>query len=269
MRFLEVDRVRDASSDALEAMYRGDGDGLIIHHAFDPDEMAQMVAHLESSGGGYHWDLQEVADPQVVQMRVLGRTLTPVAGDRFDLDEYATIGEATRTIITGQWPGFFGQLERLTQQLSGGRPVRRVQANGRAYGPATIRHLPVGCQIPVHCGLFFMETAGYRELMGALDDTSQLSWFVPMQTPEEGGELVIYDLAWGDADVPRIGSMYNPMEIERWPSVRIRPPVGSLLLFDGGRWFHKVSPIGGGRDRWTVGGFLGFTRAMDRLVYWS
>lgn len=269
MQFLEVTRIEDASPDALDEMYAGHIGGLIIHNAFPPDMMARMVAHLEQHGDNYHWDLQTSTDPSEVQMRVLGRTLTPVRGMDFDLDDYARVGQATRALIEHQWPNFFDRLERLTEGLSGGRKVRAVDVQGRAYGPATIRHLPVGCEIPVHCGLFFMETPGYREIMGALDDTSQLSWFIPMQTSEDGGELMVYNLQWKDSDVPRLGEMYNPSAIEARPSVRVRPPVGSLLLFDGGRWFHKVSPVRGDRDRWTVGGFLGFTSDMEHIVYWS
>ena len=161
------------------------------------------------------------------------------------------------------------EIERVCGQLSGGRPVERAHLLDRDYGPATVRHLPVGCHIPVHCGQFFMESSGYHELMSQLDTTSQLSWFVPLQTPASGGELLVYDLRWEDRDVPRVGPMYDPTPIEARPHVAVSPPVGSLLLFDGGRWFHKVSHVQGSQDRWTVGGFLGFTRDMGRIVYWS
>lgn len=267
--FHEVDAAGPELADALHAMYAGHGDALILHNAFDPAALARAVDHLSSEGARYHWDLQEKPDPTVRQMKVLGRTLTPVAGGPFDLDAYAELGRATGAVISEQLPGFFQDFEALMERLSGGRPVRVARDGNRAYGPATVRHLPVGCQIPVHCGLFFMQSDGYREIMGHLDDTTQLSWFVPMQTAEQGGELAVYDLKWGSAEVPTRGPMYDPRAIEAFPAIRVSPPVGSILLFDGGRWFHKVSPVQGARDRWTLGGFLGFDRSMQRLAYWS
>jgi len=269
MRFVEVDQLDDTLADALYQMYTGEGDALIIHNAFDPEVLQQLVGHLEAEGARYHWDLQEVPDPAVRQMRVLGRTLTPVAGEGFDLDAYARIGAQTAAILEAHWPTFFSTLEGITEKISGGRSVRRAASNGREYGPATVRHLPVGCQIPAHCGQFFMESAGYRELMADLDQASQLSWFVPMQTAEDEGALLVYDLAWEDPGVPQAGPMYDAAAIEARPATVVAPPAGALLLFDGGRWFHKVSAVEGRRDRWTVGGFLGFTKAMDRIVYWS
>jgi hypothetical protein len=255
---------------ALEAMYRG-GDALVIHDCFDPKELAKLTEALTSSHADrYHWDLQEEANrPEVTQMRVLGRTLTPIEGHDFDLDAYARIGEETAACINRYLPGLFSQLEAILGRLSGGRPVMRARANGRDYGPATVRHLPVGCQIPVHCGLFFMESGGYREIMKSLDEMSQLSWFIPLQTASAGGELLVYDLQWTDPDVPKTGQLYDPTAIESRPAVAVNPPAGSLLLFDGGRWFHKVSPVEGTQDRWTLGGFLGFKRDMLQIVYWS
>lgn len=267
--FIEVDAVGPELSDALHAMYAGHGDALIVRDAFDPKALAGAVERIRASAGDYHWDLQEKPDPDFRQMKVLGRTLTPVAGGPFDLDAYAAIGAATHKVVEAQLPGFFERFEGLMEQLSGGRPVRVARDGSRSYSPATIRHLPVGCQIPVHCGLFFMQSDGYREIMGHLDDTTQLSWFTTMQAPQAGGELVVYDLKWGSPEVPTRGPMYDPRAIETFPAIRVSPPAGSILLFDGGRWFHKVSPVEGSIDRWTLGGFLGFDRRLERLAYWS
>ena len=57
--------------------------------------------------------------------------------------------------------------------------------------------------------------------------------------------------------------------VEAMKALVIYVYAGELLLFDGGRYFHKVSPVEGSRARWTIGGFVGFTRDHERVVYWS
>jgi hypothetical protein len=42
-----------------------------------------------------------------------------------------------------------------------------------------------------------------------------------------------------------------------------------MLLFDGGRYYHRVSKVIGRSPRRTIGGFLGFSRQRDRVYYWS
>jgi len=270
MNFHETTLEDIGESNALEVMYDG-GDAMVIHDCFSPRDLAVLTEALSAPAAErHHWDLQATTSlPSQKQMRTLGRTLTPVMGHDFDLDEYAAIGAKTALCIEQHLPGVFSQLETIFRRLSGGRPVSRAHVDGRDYCPATVRHLPVGCQIPVHCGLFFMESGGYREIMGSLDSVSQLSWFIPLQTASVGGELLVYDLKWTDPDVPSQGQFFDPTAIEARPAVTVSPPPGSLLIFDGGRWFHKVSPVEGARDRWTLGGFLGFKKDLLEIVYWS
>ena len=42
-----------------------------------------------------------------------------------------------------------------------------------------------------------------------------------------------------------------------------------MFIFDGGRYFHRVSKVVGERPRYAIGGFLGFSQTHDQLYYWS
>ena len=118
-----------------------------------------------------------------------------------------------------------------------------------------------------------------RRLADTLDIRCQLSWFIPLQTAEEGGELELYGLDFEDT---------RPLREERPPgsdgmdelsgltflveladSMRVDPAAGDLVLFDGGRWYHRVRPVRGHRPRITLGGFLAFSRDGEELFFWS
>jgi hypothetical protein len=48
----------------------------------------------------------------------------------------------------------------------------------------------------------------------------------------------------------------------------LRPGVGDLLVFDGGRHYHEVTRVAG-RARWTLGGFLALGRDHRSIYFWS
>lgn len=264
--------------DALWAIYQGELDLLIVKDAVDPAWMAEAVARAQAEPERFPWTPQE--DPRRShdeQMMVLGQTLTPVSGFDIDMAGYhaqaAALRRALGVLFGDAHGGFEATIAALLARLAGGREVfspPSADGTGR-YTPATVRKLPPGCQIPVHCGNFFLESPGYAHLRQTVAVLDQLSYFFPMQTPEAGGELLVYDLTWGDPATPRMAGidMFDPKAIEAWDHERFAPEVGELLLFDGGRYFHKVSPVSGDRARWTIGGFVGFTQDHERVVYWS
>jgi hypothetical protein len=49
----------------------------------------------------------------------------------------------------------------------------------------------------------------------------------------------------------------------------ISPRAGDLLVFDGGRYFHRVAKVKGSRIRYTIGGFMMFDQPGETLLYWS
>ena len=267
-------------SDALWSIYQGELDLLVLQNAVDPAWMAQAVARAEAERERFPWTPQEdPKKPHDAQMMVLGQTLTPVSGFDIDMARYHAQAAAFRGALGELFggphagDGFEARVVALLSTLSGGREVFSPPAADGAgrYSPATIRKLPPGCHIPVHCGNFFLESPGYAHLRQTVAVLDQLSYFLPMQTPEAGGELLVYDLTWGDPATPKMQrvDMFDPLAIETWDHQRFAPQVGDLLLFDGGRYFHKVSHVEGSRPRWTIGGFVGFTQDHERVVYWS
>jgi hypothetical protein len=103
---------------------------------------------------------------------------------------------------------------------------------------------------------------------------NQLSFYLMVALPESGGELVIHNARYAEGP----GQMLARMErtgsaavaaIAPYGHVVPRTDVGDLLVFDAGRYFHRVAAVVGQQIRWTMGGFL--ARSLDdrSVYYWS
>ncbi len=105
----------------------------------------------------------------------------------------------------------------------------------------------------------------------------QLSYFMVLQNPEEGGELTVYDLLWDERitkDYPEnneflIDPNGNRLYLNDLKSFAIRPMPGDVLVFSGGPIWHRVEEVKGSLPRITFGGFVNFTKDDSGIYYWS
>lgn len=252
--------------DAIRDMYRGALGGLIVRNVFSPDHMAQVVKRLEDNTPGYHTNYF----PARFKSRFFGRCLDGADLTGY-LDEAEAFHESTGAAFAGG-PDYRARLEEVLGRLSGGRPVTVPRyTDGRSYTCSTIRVLPTGGQIGTHCGNEASTRPAYHHLNTIIDRHDQISFFVTLQAPQAGGELVVYSLTWSDigpGDMVNGRSNVEPLlPRARWTAYH--PGPGDLLIFDGGRFFHRVSVVRGPTTRWTIGGFMMFSSGGDTLYYWS
>jgi len=274
---LDVDALSDWP-DALHDIYCRRLDLMVVRGLFPAEQLARAVQALDAEPIGPQWILQETRDPKQVQMRLMGESLTPNTGfpDGPDMDHYfasAAHVRARARELFAPGPLFEPTVQDCLTRLAGGRAVSvPTWPDGRSYTPATIRSLPPGCQIPVHVGNYFLGTGGYRHLATQVALEDQLSYFLTLQAPQAGGALEVYSLEWKDPATPWLpehGIWDGPAITARYPALRFTPQAGDLLLFDGGRYYHKVTRVEGTRTRWTMGGFAGFSRDMQHVYYWN
>jgi hypothetical protein len=255
-------------SDALRQMYAGTLGGLVIKNVYSPERMARVVQQLAAETTNY----PRTSFPARFKAHFYGRCLD---GSDPALDEYLRDAERFRAetlAVFGDGTPFEARIEEMLRALAGGRDVRLPRyTDGRAYTPATIRILLEGGQIGTHCGNEAATRPAYSHLNTLIDPADQISYFLTLQAPVQGGELIVYSLKWSDIDESRIvGGRSRVEDLLRdaeWMAVA--PGAGDLLLFDGGRYFHRVAMVVGERIRWTIGGFLMFARAGDVIHYWS
>lgn len=271
MRLVEVDHSDlEGYSAALIDIFEARLTGMVIHGAFPPEAVAQVVARLEAGDIG----LESRASPAFVG-ETYGRVL--IVGDR-DLDSYfeeaGRFRAACAALFEGA-PDFQQRIEALLGAIAGGRAVGvPAGPQGDAYAPATIRGLHEGGQIDLHCENETVDFPSMWHLSRLIHARNQLSFYVLLGVPESGGELVIHNARYAEGPGELLGRLErdDPATLEMLaPYGHVVPHTraGDLLVFDSGRHFHRVTPVVGPRRRWTMGGFLARSLDENTVYYWS
>lgn len=256
--------------DLIKNIVRRKIDGVIVENVFSQEEIAAAIARIES------WETN-VIDPNGFG-KVYGKTLT---GSNDDLVYYFSETED----FTANLARIFGapfekRVESIFKQMAGDRRVAVPTYEGRGhYKPATIRFIEPGKDgMRAHIGNEFItglpQCAHISEQVQLLD---QLSYFVLLQTPDSGGELILYDLLWKNTPPHMIVNKAfvriadeRLAELERsYAKEALDLRAGDMLIFHGGRIWHRVSAVKGERPRITVGGFAAFSNDDSSLFYWS
>lgn len=164
------------------------------------------------------------------------------------------------------------RIAEIMGQLSGGRPVSLPHApDGRPYCAATIRHLGEGDTLPFHYENESFHAPALRGVVGGLDRSTLMSFYVPMAHADRGGELRLYHVDCHEGRDNMIGraggNEYVREDFEREGYTVPPADVGDLLIFDGGRIYHEVTPVSG--ERWTMGGVFAFTSDRRGVHFWG
>lgn len=280
--FLDIDAA-DAGRHpgALDDILSGRIDGMILRGVLSPGAAAGVSERLARGEHGMAPAARPTYADRAKTPEVLGEAIvTNEAGMAHYFASAGKFRSDCRALFAGLGD-FEASVEAVLGALSGGLPaeVPRGPA-GDTYVSATIRMLHEGQEIGVHVGNEFLALPQAKHLLELLEPHDQLSFFATLAEPEGGGELVVYALEWDDvapflppreSGVPGVYATGTPVfELaEGYAKMAFRPGPGDVLIFNGGRYYHRVSPVVGRRPRRTIGGFLGFSRARDRILYWS
>ena len=268
LRMLEIDAADVARhGDAIDRILGREIFGVLVRGVFPPEHLADVVARLERT------PMMPVFDSDTFQGRTYGRVLRMADGR---LDEYFEAARRMRPALAeafGHEMGYEERLREIVGALGGGRPVSVPSVGPRMYAPATVRVIEPGGTIFLHCGNETYAFPALKELTEIIDPAGEISTLVPLALPENGGELEIYDVCFGDPLIAELDGRLGRESAHRGLSdrrcVRLRPEVGDLALFEEGRYYHRVNEVGGTRPRWTMGGFLAPSRDARTLHYWS
>jgi hypothetical protein len=151
------------------------------------------------------------------------------------------------------------------------------------YPFATFRYLmPDKGLMSVHCGNYFGQTFEkfYSHLNTKVATKDQMSFFIMLQEPEEGGELSLFNFRWIDGQT-KVSSVEDNEVIQPDGSKvyvqtdtnirknKLRPRKGDMILFQGGNIWHRVERIKGTIPRITYGGFLSLSYDGKTIYFWS
>ncbi len=250
--------------DAVERIYAGTLDGVSIRGVFTPEEVAVGVARART-----HSD--EFVDHGTTIM--FGTALVGSDDDRAD---YYVGAPTINDRIDGLFDvDFVGRVSEVLSGLAGGRPaVVPSEADRGEYVPATVRFLPPGRGVMhAHTANEFCNAWGaFSHLREIATMWNSLSYFVVGQAPDSGGDLVLYDLMWDDTPEPVLslgmGAERDSL-LEPFGTTPIRLGPGDMILFTGGRIWHRVEPVEGSRERVTIGGFAALAQDDEAIYFWS
>jgi hapalindole-type alkaloid chlorinase len=265
---------------SLQAILENRLDGLIVRNVFSPATLEAVVSRLEN---------KTVARREFPMFK--GKAGAPytvgqaIVTSEFDLVEYFRDAVEQRDRLDQLFAGqqdYERCIAHVFSALAGGLPATVAMGpEGQAYTPSTVRVLPEGHEIGVHVGNGFARLPQARHLATVIDMTDQISFFTPLTVPKGGGELVVYGVEYSDmaAFMPQstqadesnvwlegteVFNIFKAMD-----ATAFAPGPGDMLIFDGGRYFHRVSKTEGETPRRTIGGFVGFSTDRERLYYWS
>jgi hapalindole-type alkaloid chlorinase len=254
-------------SDAIGELHAGTLAGLIVRGAFEPRLLERA---LERLGAG------EVRLPRVEVPVLRGYLLgLPLVAADAGLDAYLDSADQFRAGCHQLFGGALdleATLRGLLSRLAGGREVTVPERGGRRYLPAGFRVLVDGDALPFHFENSTFDNPRMSGLNPTLDRSSLMSFYVPVSQSGRGGELRLYPVdARGDGE--RVIEQLGGNQAARaWFESRgfetVRPAIGDLLLFNGGRFYHEVTPVEDG-PRWTLGGFLALTADGRAVRFWS
>lgn len=273
LRTVEFDRLGEVAG-CLGAFARRELDGLLIRQVYPADFMREVSGRVARHDPPFYiFPPLAPAEEARKYRHLYGITL--VAAGR-SLAEYFRVASSFRLHcreLFRDHADYEARVGQIFSTLSGGRPVGvPLNADGEIYMPATIRVLPPGAGIELHCDNNLSHHPTYSHLKTVCDVTNQLAYFLTIDTPDEGGELVVYRRRWAEEDdAPSEYVMSKSDEmVEHSESMALRPEAGDMILFAGGRIYHRVTESAGERPRQTIGGFV--ADALDggaALHYWS
>ena len=245
----EIPLLQAATPGGLEKLWAGRCHGLSRPGLFSVAELAELQKAL--------------------QARIPERHAQPFPGTTFgsvlivteDRQRYFQDARALRELLEER-----GLLQRLRAALSelAGHPIKTPEDEGKSYAEVTIRRLPAGQEVAVHSERWAWPSMGWHRQK--LQPRWHLSFYLPMNPLPDGGELELYHRPPKGMDLEGLSPEQARQRLDIHGHSRWAPQAGELLIFDGGRFNHRVCPSSS--ERWTLGGFAG--RDQDgQLWIWS
>lgn len=263
-RVAETDyaNVLTQNADEFKRLYFEESDVLLVKNFMSADEVAAFHARVMTH------------QPKVVDHKrfgpMYGATLIESKEDLKEYFDKAEIFAKELDYLLGF--DFNARFSNFFSKLAGGTALELPEKDGRKYVPATIKFMQPGQgALPVHVGLeFYVLYPELSHLYSLIYGTAQISYFVVLEYPDEGGEITLYDIRYPQPANERFKNRDGKIHhIRTRPAQRIKPAVGTMFIFNGGQIWHKIEDFYGKGQRVTLAGFLNYSKDLKTIYYWS
>lgn len=174
------------------------------------------------------------------------------------------------------------KVKTIINQLSGNlipTEPKFKQSNNQLASASQIRYLKENMGgLSAHTGNYFqnMFQFFYNELDENIGKFDQLSYFFLIQKPLVGGDLIVYDITWEEAQTKPDFETSDYLTLLNGKTVSfdsigksvISLMPGDLFIFRGGEIWHRVEEIIK-KDRITIGGFMSKSKISNQLFLWA
>lgn len=259
--------------DALSVLCAGDDyAALVVRGVYSASVVEAVVDRLDRNAVA----LPSISPPYY-RGRQYGRIITCERELTTYFEEAALFPRACEELFAGLGaPDYLARLHELLQTVAGSRAVEVARnERGQSYQPYSIREMLPGGSIELHYENEGLEAPSLKPLADRMKPAHLLSAYLALRVPEEGGELCLYALGQGDPEMAdfkfrdrKTDEVYAQLEALT-PRVPLLAGPGDMLLFDAGRYFHRVTQVRGARSRWTMGSFLGPAGDANAWYYYA
>ena len=252
--------------DAIDQLYQDDFVGIQIKKVFSKAEITKVVHNLESK------------QDRIIPWGFGGLIGVPILQPEVERTQYFKESAFLRAELNDIFEtSFEARIEAVLSKISGSRIVEIPKENEHdVYIPATFRILdPKKCSFQTHNEAVMIEKfdnpTGYLKQIAKLQNS--LNYFIVLDKPEQGGELVLYDLVYYYTPQQFKKEIFMNDETEaafakQFSQKHFDPDLGDLVLFKSGRW-HKISPVKGEKNRLTIGGLISVSKDNRKMFYWD
>lgn len=250
----------------VRRMRREELEGILVRGVYTANECARLCARLEAGDHG----LPRTSFPPPFRSFFLGANLNL---SRPDLTAYFEMERAFRAGLEQLFVELTPLEERaarLLSSLDSGRIYRAApgpNADQRHMFTTLRQHLPGGF-IPQHFDNEQETRQSYRLILpNVVSDI--FSFVLAFSRAESGGALEIFNLRHGGRHFRMTDGVDDAshLDVANVQSVQFRLAPGEMILFNSGRYLHRVTPVVGAVTRWTACSFMADGRGGDVLCW--
>jgi hypothetical protein len=254
---LEVKYTNRISTDLLEQVFQEHGPVVVVRNFVPREKLPALLEQLHQS------------NPETIETDTFGYCYGINLMSASSFESYLNQEPAYENYLNQAGLHFEKWLLEKTA-TDPAKPLERVKYNEQKYISSTIRFLQPGHGgIKPHTELLHYELFDTcKHLATILDLSNEISMFCVLQKPESGGKLRIYNCTFRETESISYPDLRYPYVLNA-DYTDIDPEPGDLVLFGGGQRWHCITEIKGNKDRITIGGFICFNKAHDKIFYWS
>jgi len=202
--------------------------------------------------------------------------------EKVALDSYFSNANKAKNEFKSQQIFWFSWFE---QQLRNSfkEKIELLKYNNESFAPFGIRVLTANKNgLDLHCENAFLHQLkpNFRNwLYEHVDIENSVSFFITLQSPEIGGELVVYDMDWNNFSLrldsttyeerhDLYGSLFKNRNKNDVTSSSFTIQKGDAVVFRAGQLWHAIQPPIGLKNRITIGCFI--AKGLDNnYYYWA